>query len=461
MDNDELLENLKTCLHKRDNEELLIEFFKDHHPYDLAKAFEELNDQERQEIYDTIPEDLLAELFSYLDEEVAASLIKEMSYEQGADVLNEMDADDAADILLEISEEDEEATYEYLEQMDAPTANLIKELSEYDEETAGAIMSTNFISIKKDMDVKDATKILGYEANDAEVIDPLFVVEDGVLVGIVRLQDLIIARTPKTVEEIMETSFIYGEVNENTIDIVNKINNYDIYALPILDNGILKGIVTMDDALDVASLAIEEDMSMLGAVSKSAIDEENVFKSIIKRLPWLVGLLVLSLLIGNITGIFEELISKITVLWFFNTMILDMAGNCGTQTLAVAVRRIGRKELETGKSVVLYLLKELLVVFINSILLGLLSFAICFAFIKILKYDQTVNIYVTSAVISVSLAFTLLLTGILGGIVPILMNKLHVDPAVASGPLITTLNDVLAMVIYFGLATLFMDKILL
>ena len=218
----------------------------------------------------------------------------------------------------------------------------------------------------------------------------------------------------------------------------------------------------MDDALDVASSAIEEDYSKMATISEDDSSEKQSFwKPIFKRIPWLVVLLVISLLISNLTSSFEEIISKITVLWFFNTMILDMAGNAGTQTLAVTVRQLGRNELKGSKNILKYIGREFLVILINSLVLGIISFGICNLFINLLGFSSDVNVFWTSLVIAMSLSIALILTGILGAIIPIIMDKIKMDPAIASGPLITTVNDIIALLVYFGLASLFMEKILL
>lgn len=454
---EEVLLKIKELLHHRENNEEIKALLTEYHPYDIAQMLGELNDSERQELYEILEEEDLADILSYIDEDEAAEYIQEMSYTQGADVLTEMDPDDAADILNEIEEDSDVSTY--LEQMEPEAAEEVKYLQSHEEGSAGAIMSTDFIKIESGTDVKDATKILGYEANETEVIDPLFVCKGDELIGVLKLQDLITARTPKKVDEIMDTAFIYGEVTEDAIEVAKKIKYYSIFALPILDQGRLVGIVTMDDALDVATESISEDYAKMAAVSSEEPDS-SVLKNILKRVPWLMLLLFISLLISNVTAKFEDIISSVTVLWFFNTMILDMAGNAGTQTLAVAVRHLGRNELNGFKRSASYVLRELLVTFINSLILGVFSFAISFLFIKILHYDESINIVPTCLVISSSLSITLVLTGILGSIVPILMNKVKIDPATASGPVITTINDILALVVYFGLASAFLDKIM-
>ncbi len=456
--NNELLEILKDLLHQSNIEDKLNSLLEEYHPYDISLCMKELNDQERQALYDYLSLDQLASILEYLDEESSASYLQEMSYSQGADVLNEMAPDDAADVLNEMTDEEDKS--DYLEQMDKEAATTLSYLAKHEESTAGSIMSTEFVTLQIGTDVKEATRILGYEAHDAEVIDPLFVCDGDILKGIVKLQDLIIARTPKLIDEIMDDNFVYATIDEDIISAAKKTKDYNIYALPVLDNGHLKGIITMDDALDVAQESIDEDYGLMATVN-SFDNNESIFKKILKRLPWLVCLLIISLLVSNITASFEETISKITVLWFFNTMILGMAGNAGTQNLSIAVRRIGRNELDKPKDIFRYLSRELLVGLLNGILLGILCFGVTIGFIMLLKFNTEVNAFMCAFVIALSLCVTLIVTSLLGSVVPIIMDKLHIDPAYASGPLISTVNDILALVIYFSLATSFMDKILL
>ena len=456
----ELLELIEQAINEENYKEKLKKIFNDYHPYDIASIFEKLDDQSRQAFYESLSEEELADIFEYLDEEKAAIYITEMSYAQGANVLNEMEVDDAVDVLNELDEDDVADKYlEHMASNDAAELNYLKDLAE---DTAGAIMTTNFISFKSGIDVKDAMRQLGYQADKSEIIDPLFVCdENNKLLGVLSLKDLIIARTPNKVDAVMNTNFIYGNIDEDKISITNKISNYDLYALPILKDGILEGIVTMDDALDVASEDISEDYAKLSAVDVESEAELPIWKNILKRLPWLLVLLIISLLVSNLTEKFEDIIKSITILWFFNTMILDMAGNAGTQSLAVSVRHIGRNDIEKGKDAIKYILREFLVTCVNALILGIVSFVVTSLFIIILKYNDKVSILWTALVISGSLTITLMVTGLLGTLIPMFMHKIKIDPAVASGPLITTLNDIVAMLIYFGLAYMLYDKIVM
>lgn len=456
----EIYELLIKYLHSPDSDKPLKEVFSDYHPYDIASAFTKLNDQERQSLYDIIDEETLGNIFSYLDESIALEYLKELSYKKGASVLNEMPLDDAIDIIKEMDEENQ--VEDYLSQMPEDDREIIEKLSTHEEDSAGSIMTTNFISISSNIDVKVAMKELGKKANDAEVVDPIFVVNsENSLLGVLSLKELIIARSPCLVDDIMNTMFISCNVSDSTVDVAKKIRDYDIYALPILDNGKLEGIVTMDDAIDIATDEIAEDYNKMAGVVEEVTDNTSMIKSILSRIPWLVLLLAISLLISNITSQFEDIIKKITILWFFNTMILDMAGNVGTQTLAVSVRKLGRDELSSFKLTFKFLGREILTNFFIGVLISILSFAVSFIFIKLLGFDKEINILVTCLVISSSLFITMIITGLLGCVVPVFLNKIKIDPAVASGPLITTLNDIVAIVVYFGLASIFMNQILL
>lgn len=453
MEKNDLLVRIRYLIHEKKSVEEIRTSLENYHPNDLAKVFNQLSSQERQFLYEVVSKENLALIFEYLDN--PEDYLKEISYHQGASILNEMETDDACDVLQNL-DEPVEAT-KYLELMDKEDAEELRSLTTHKDGTAGSLMSTNFIKFQSGCDVKDAVCQLGYDADEAEVIDPLFVCNNEKLIGVVSLKDLIIARTPKKIDEIMDTNFIFADISESSVSAVDKITNYDLIALPVLENGNLAGIITMDDALDVAYQEIDEDIQKMAAIDENS--NQSSIKTVFKRLPWLIVLLIISLLISRVTASFEEIIQKVTVLWFFNTMILDMAGNAATQSLAVAVRKLGRNEL--GKHRTLnYLFKELLVIIVNSIVLGIVCYGVSMGFIYLCGLHEQINVYITALVIALSMSLAIIITGILGSIIPLFIKKIKLDPAVASGPLITTINDVVAMVLYFELAKAFMPLII-
>ena len=283
----------------------------DYHPYDVADAFIQLDEDDRKKIYKSLSSTELADIFEYLDEEDAVKYLEEMNLTDGAKVLNQMESDDAADVINEMSEEGLDKYY--LDILPLEDRNELHTLAKYDDNTAGSIMGTNYIELTTSMDVKDAMRKLVLEANESEVIDPLFVTNNGVLKGTIALKDLIIARTPLTIDKIMENNFIACNVNDEISVVTKKIKDYDLYAIPVLDNDMLVGVITIDDAIDEVVDEIKEDYGMMAGVTSDIDEQSSIFGHMFKRIPWLVCLLALSLLISNITSHFEEVIVEVTI----------------------------------------------------------------------------------------------------------------------------------------------------
>lgn len=436
----DLIENEKDYQKLHDS---LIEI----HPYDIASIFDKLSIQERHEIYEALDSKEIADIFEYIEDEALVLLfLDEMSKRDGAEILNEMEPDDAADIL-----KNEEAS-KYLEFLDTESKDEITYLIEQSEDTAGSIMTTSFITLNDNMLVKDAMKVLFNEANDAEIIDYLYVVSDEKLIGVLDLKALIIARANENIKDIMDSNFVFGNVSDDIYDVSYKIHNYGLYALPILDRGNLVGVITMDDAIDTIDSEIQDDYEKLAGVSD--IDMNRGFMSnTMKRLPWLIILLTLSFLVSMVMSIFDEVINSVTVLVFFQTLILGMAGNSGTQSLAVTVRGISNDEYNTKKETFKNILKEFKIGMLNGLIMSLLAFVSSFIFLTVKGYDNKIII---CSIISLSMGLSLLTSGFIGSAIPLLLNKLKIDPAVASGPFITTLVDIISIIIYFSLATIMM-----
>ena len=435
---------------------LLHEKLCTYHPYDIAKVFPDLTQAEKTHVCKSFSLKELADIFEYLEDEDAVEYLSGVDTLTSANIINEMEVDDAADVLNEMEEENASQTEAILTQLNQDDREELTYLKHYADGTAGSIMTTNYFTITSGVDVKDAMRALVGKVDESELIDPLFVVKDKVLVGFLELKDLIIARSPCLIDSIMNTNLISVTTLDSVTDAANKINDYDLYALPVTENSEFVGVITMDDAMDVTKEEITDDYNKMAAVGDE-VSKEGLGKSLQKRLPWLLVLLVLSLVISNIMGSFEKVIQQVTVLVFFTTMILDMAGNVGTQCLAVTVRKISKGELNTPKKIGKHFLRELGINTLDSFMLAFLAFVVCFIVIFIRK--DMVHIGLTSFVIALSMFITLIITGLLGSFIPLFFDKIHVDPAVASGPLISTINDMIATLTYFGLAEAFLKAI--
>ncbi|MFU8786259.1 MAG: magnesium transporter [Candidatus Izemoplasmataceae bacterium] len=424
------------------------------HPSDIALAFEELDEEKRHFVLKSLNVHVLADIFEHLDQEDAAENVQWLDNEKAAHILEEMDPDDAVDILNELNESEMEKV---LDKMQDETADSLRNLALYETDTAGSIMTTDYIELKKGIDVKDAMKSLIANAHTTEGIQRLFVVDDNnFLEGVIELKKLIQARSPMTIDELIQTEVITANVNDDSEEVARLIQNYGIYILPIVnDNNQLQGVITMDDAADILDEETDEDYARFAAISSDEDINESVLKSAFHRLPWLIVLLFLGSIIATIIGSFETTLEQLTVLVFFLPLILDMAGNTGTQSLAVTVRGLSKDYFDQKGNAFKHVLKELRVGFYNGLGIGFVSFFTTFLFLtltgQVMEFGTPFLVAIT---VSLSAFTALTFASAFGAFFPLLLHKIKIDPAVASGPFITTLNDIIGLLIYFSLAIL-------
>ncbi len=446
MNNELLLEALKT--------ESLDQFrteFLEMHPYDQAQFYTSLSDEFRSVVYTYLSPEEMADLFENIeiDEEDYESLLAEMNPSYAADMLSNMYADDAADVLNEIN--DEQAV-SYLTIMDDEAASEIQELLNYEESTAGSIMTTEFIAIEANETARSAMQILKREAPEAETIYYVFVTDqDKKLLGVLSLRTLIIADEDALIGDLMDDRVVSVPVSEDQEEVARKIRDYNFLAVPVVDfQNHLLGIITVDDIIDVMDEEASDDYSKLAGISDLDHVDKSPFSAAKKRLPWLVILLFLGLLTASLIGRFEEILSQKAILAVFIPLIGGMAGNTGTQALAVAVRGIATGELEQESKWKLVL---------REAGTGLIIGLTCGISIIFIVYFWQGDLML-GLLVGISIFITLIVATLAGSIVPLLMHKMKIDPAVASGPFITTINDLISILIYFGLATLLMGYLL-
>ncbi len=416
------------------------------HPYDIAQALLELEEDEKQKIYILLSKAELADILAYMEVEDTVELFEDMSIDDSAQIISEMETDDAADIMLALDDDEREKV---IKSINKEVATEIAEFTKYDENIAASIMNNNYLSININATVPTAMKKLVKESSEQEMIDVLFIVNDrDELVGIIDLKKLIIARKDEYIKDIMNENFKYVEVSTSIDEAVFVLKEYNLLALPVVENKILKGIITIDDAIDYIEEEVSDDYDKLAGLSG---DSSTTLKSALKsRLPWLCILLVLSFIVSTILGLFEEIIAVATVMVFFQTLILDMGGNAGTQSLATSIISISQSGFKDDKAIRKYIMKELRAGFFNGIILGACAFVITLVFM--LLKDTPGNHTMISLVIGISMIAGITISNFVGSLVPMLFYRLKIDPAVASGPFITTVNDILGVIIYYSLA---------
>ncbi len=424
--------------------------FRDHflhrHPYDQATFFMEQDQAKRMQLYGYLSPEEMAEMMENIERENTETFFIEMDPQFAAMVLGKMSADDAVDILNEL---EKDQVVSFLTLMDKGPADEIKQLLHYEEKTAGSIMTTEFVALFKTKTKDDVMKQLKREAPEAETIYYLYVLDEyNRLVGVTSLRDLIIADDTEKIENVMSENVVSVSVATDQEDIAQMMRDYDFLALPVVDfQNHLLGIITVDDILDVMDEEASDDYSKLAAVSDTDSRTDNPFSAAKKRLPWLIILLFLGMFTASLIGMFEETIARVALLAAFIPVIAGMAGNTGTQALAVAVRGIATGDY--GREGRMKLLAREAG---TGAIIGLVCGVTIFVVIVLWQHNLFFGILV-----GIAIMMTLFVATISGSIIPILMDKLNIDPAVASGPFITTINDLLSIIIYFGLATLFMN----
>lgn len=421
------------------------------HPYDQAQFFFRMEPDIRMKMYYYLAPSEVAVFFEMLeiDDKEYKTILAEMDPKYAADMLGSMYADNAVDVLNKLSKEQ---AVSYLALMDRNAAEEIKGLLHYEEFTAGSIMTTEFVAVSQNQTVKSAMKYLRQEAPTAETIYYVYVIDDNKkLVGVVSLRDLIISDENDLISDIMSDRVISISVGADQEEAAKQMMDYDLLALPVVDfQNHLLGIITVDDIVDVITEEASDDYSKLAGLSEAEKVESNPFLAAKTRLPWLVILLFLGMLTASLIGRFEETLNQVPILAVFIPLIAGMAGNSGTQSLAVAVRGIATGEFQEKSKVKLLIKEAITGLFMGAVCGILVSFVIYFW-----KHD-----FVLGLLVGGSILVSLLVATIAGLFVPLLMNRLNIDPAVASGPFITTLNDLISIFIYFTLATLFMGYIL-
>ena len=452
---EEILELIRnTPLEELNN---LKEKLNDYHPFDIAQAFSELDDEDKNKLYQIYSSEELAEILAYLDTEESSDALEDLNPEKAAEVLKEMELDDASQIIEEMDDKKLDEVSNYLTDEFKDT---VEELNSYEEDTAGALMNPHFLKVRSGLSVKAAVKEVTKQAPEAENIDTIFVVGDNdKLLGLFSLRELIVARMPKTVDDIMLSNYAFVNVNDDYDTVVRTVQDYDMPSLPVLENGIIKGIITMDDAFDALKETHEDDYAKFAGLTEVEEKEETIFGSVKKRIPWLLVLLILDLAIALVISRFDEVLEKITVLAFFQAAILGLAGNCGTQTLAVSVRRISSGELDEKAGIRHHLFKEITQGIGIGLILGILSFGFIYLLLIITKMTDLSYLKV-SLVVGISVMVSIMLSNFTGALLPVIFYKIKIDPAVASGPFITTLNDIVSVLTYFGIAMLAFSTLL-
>lgn len=447
-----LIEEIVAVIRSNLDKEKLVEKLDDYHANDIAQSLEYLTRDERLSLYEILGDEWVSEILSYVEE--PEQYINELGVEKLADIINEMDSDDAADLLEKV---DESVKEKLRLSLDDDVKADIQLINSYDEDEVGSLITNNYICISKTLDIRGAMHELIKQAGDNDNISTIYVVdENGKFSGAIDLKDLIIARQSDTLDSIIIYSYPYFYADEKISDSIEKIKDYAEDSLPVLNRDKeIVGIITAQDVVEAVDDEMGEDYAKLAGLTAEEDLQETTKQSIKKRLPWLVVLLVLGMGVSAVVGVFENVVAILPIVICFQSLILDMAGNVGTQSLAVTIRVLMDEEL-APKDKLKLVFKEAKVGFSNGFLLGILAIVFLGLYIFLYKGYDIRHAFLISLCVGVSLLLAMIVSSLVGTLVPLFFKKIKVDPAVASGPLITTVNDLVAVVIYYGLSWVFL-----
>ena len=436
----EFLENLVGFIDKN-NDSKIKNLFEDIHFADIAEVLDEVSFDEAIYIIKLLDSEKTSEILTELDEDTREKILENFSAKEIANEVGEMDSDDAADIIGELSEERQKRVINELE--DSELAEDIKELLSYGDDTAGSLMAKELVKVYETWTVAGCMRRIRGQAQEVTRVHSIYVVDkEDKLVGRLSLKDLIVAKSDQKIADISKAKVDAVNVNEDDETVARIMVKYDLEAIPVVDdNNVLLGRITIDDIVDLLKEEADKDYQMAAGLTQDVDSDDSIFELTKARLPWLfLGL------IGGVGAFiimegFQDVFSKYASLFFFTPLIAAMAGNVGVQSSAIIVQGLANDDVKG--SINSRLLKEMLLAALNGVILAL------FLFLFVWVYEGKTDL---ALAISVSLVVVIVIAGLIGTFVPLFLNKRGVDPAIATGPFITTSNDIFGILIYFMIA---------
>ena len=450
LDNVAFLEQVEEMVEKRrwqDLREMLVLL----EPVDIEIVLAELPDDRLPLIYRLLPKELAAEVFVEMEPEAQELLIRSFSDSELREVLSELYVDDTVDIIEEMPAT---VVKRILQHTDPETRRSVNEILKYPEDSAGSIMTTEFVDLKQDMTVEDAFKRIRRTGVDKETINICYVTDERRhLLGIVSIRTLLLAEPEDLIEEIMETNFISVSTLEDKEEVAQNLSKYDFLAMPVVDRECrLVGIVTIDDAIDVMEEAATEDIELMAAITPTDKPylRAGVWETVKSRIPWLMLLMLSATFTGIVITGFESSLAACSVLISFIPMLMGTGGNCGNQSSVAVIRSLSLGEVDF-RDFFRVLWKESRVALVCGALLASANFVKLLIVDRWMMQNPEVTV-VVALVICLTLVCTVFCAKVVGCLLPLLAEKIGLDPAVMAAPFISTIVDVLSLLIYFWFA---------
>jgi len=439
-----LIEDIKRHI-ALDKQEQLLTIFEDVHFADVAEILDVVNWDEAVYLVRLLDSEKTSEALMELDDDVRERLLDSLTPKEIAEEVEEMDTDDAVDVIAELDEDIQQAVIEYIE--DEEHVADIQEMLQYDEDSAGGLMAKELIKVKETWTVAGCVREMRRQAEEVTRVHSIYVVsKENVLIGRLSLKDLLTSDTKTKISEIYIPKVDFVNVSEDGEEVAKLMQKYDLEAIPVVDDEKkLLGRITIDDIVDLIKEEAKEDYQLAAGITQEVDSDDSIFELTRARLPWLFLGLIGGIGAATIMGGFEDILENYTLLFFYTPLIAAMAGNVGVQSSAIIVQGLANDEVKG--SIANRLLKEMALAALNGLLLGLALFTF-----TALWYKAEPDSLNTALAISISLFAVIIMAGIIGTFIPLFLNKRGIDPAIATGPFITTSNDIFGILIYFWIA---------
>lgn len=448
-----ILDDMESFLQNNDDEKIR-EFIENVHPADIAEVLVDLEDEDQNRLFTLLPWDMATDVLEDINSETFSRLIRALPIEQKIVVLDMMSTDDMVDKLGELNDLRQQEIISFLNEEDADD---VKALLVYEDDTAGGIMTKEYISIFQDITCYEAIELLREESPDAETIYYVFVTDhENHLVGVISLRELIVSKPGQLIEEIMNPNTISVNVNDDQEEVARDVSKYDLLAIPVVDDeDTLLGIITVDDVIDVIEEEATEDiLKFVGSSELEDYDDEGlglkIITSVRSRLPWLIITVFGGLLSASVINNFEAALSSNAALALFIPLLAGMGGNVGTQSSTLTVRNIATGNIDTG---------DVFKTLVHEIFVGLLVGLACSLLVAGIVFFMESGNYLLCLIVGLAMWANMITAATIGTLVPLTFKKIGIDPAVASAPFITTTIDITGLSIYFTLATLMITNL--
>lgn len=441
---DEILSNISTLIEERAAESLL-NIVLDLHPADTAEILNHIRFDDAMYLFHLLPTETAGEVIVELDESLRERLLEQTDAEKISDIVDELDVDDATDIVAELPDNIAE---QVLENIDPEYSDDVKELLKYPDDSAGGIMNSDFIEVNENVTVKDAIEEIRKNSSEIDHIYHIYVVNDaGQLIGLVLLKNLLLNPLETPISSIIEEDLFSVEAEADQEEAANMMEKYDLIALPVVDkNRKMLGRITIDDIVDVIHEEAAEDIQKIAGLSEEEEFTHSIFRVSRIRLPWLLFGLMGEMVSAIVLSSYQASIERILISSFFVPIVMAMGGSSGTQSAIVVVRSLATSEVWMGAAFN-RLSKEFGIALLNGLAC---SFILLLTTHFFWEADMGFSI-----VLSISLLIIMINATMIGAVIPIILNKFNIDPAIATGPFVATANDIFGLLIYFTLLTNF------